>query len=775
MIRHLALLVALASPLTAAAAPPTVARVSPRGAERGKPVEVVIAGTNLTPQTRLVLPFKAEQTMVPDAKSNPAQARIRLTVDAAVPVGIYPARVATEDGLAPLFLFCIDHFPAINEVEDNSSFDKAQKVDVPVVVNGECAGGDIDCFRFNAKQGQRLVVETEAARLGSGIVPQLRLTDSKNRFLAADDSQSLRGDCRIVFTAPADGDYVVEISDTRYRGAAPPFYRLKIADYDIVEEIFPLGGRRGDTVAFTLRGGSLANPVEVRRPLDDAQTTGTAFLALDGVGKPGALPALLAVGDLPERAWTKTDGKDPKALDILPPLTINGRLEAKGDIDRFQFPVAAGQRYRLRVQAESLGSNLDGVLRVSDQAGKQLALVDDVDVPAVVPGQPPTKAADPVVDLTVPAGVTLLKVELFDQRHRGGLNFVYRLSVEAVVPDFELRLPATEVNVPRGGSSILFIPVIRQGFTGSIQLAIPDLPPGVTATGGDVPANGTSGILTLSAAAGATLAAPVLLRVEGKATSDGKELRRVAEQKLVLGKEVNPSTSVLSLPNFALALTGAEPFAVQGPAMLDVVRGYATPLPITLTRTPEAMALPIEVTASLPQLTPPGQPLPATIFALTPGSAAANILTITLTLTPGPQVPEGKTALVVQGKTKIANVDRLAVGPLVAINVLRPYRIEIQAGDVILTPGQTITLKGKIVRQAVFKEAVALKLDGLPAGVTLAAPLAPIAPTAADFQIELKVDPKYAVPMANLSLGSTTTIGGVAHPQPPVVIAAKLK
>jgi len=134
------------------AAPPTVTRLSPRGAERGKPTEIVIAGTNLTPRTELMLPFKATQSVSAEAKPNPAQVRVQLTVDASVPLGIYPVRVATEEGVAGVFFFCIDHYPALTEVEDNSTFDKAQKVMPPVIVHGECLGGDIDFFRFPAKK-----------------------------------------------------------------------------------------------------------------------------------------------------------------------------------------------------------------------------------------------------------------------------------------------------------------------------------------------------------------------------------------------------------------------------------------------------------------------------------------------------------------------------------------------------------------------------------------------------------------------------------------------
>src|SRR5262249_53234414 len=203
--------------------------------------------------------------------------------------------------------------------------------------------------------------------------------------------------------------------------------------------------------------------------------------------------------------------------------------------------VRPGQRYRIAVQAESLGSYLDGVLRITDQAGKQIALADDTALPAA-PGQQPVSTADPSVDVTAPADATLLVVELRDQRGRGGGNFGYRLTVEPTVPDFALLQPPAEVDVPpgrtpaltlpllRGGPAALTVPVVRRGHTGPIRLTVPDLPPGLTVNGGHVPAGGNSAILTLSAAADTSLPTPLYLAIEGRATSEGKEVRRRAEQ-----------------------------------------------------------------------------------------------------------------------------------------------------------------------------------------------------------------------------------------------------
>src|SRR5262249_51817717 len=155
----------------------------------------------------------------------------------------------------------------------------------------------------------------------------------------------------------------------------------------------------------------------------------------------------------PERGWLKTGGKEPRALDLLPPGTVNSRLEQPGDTDRFQVAVKEGQRLRIAVQAESLGSGLDGGLTMSDPGVRQRASADDVDVQPVVPGLQATRTADPSLDFTVPPGVSLLVLQVRDQRKRGGVNFGYRLTVETVEADFIVQARTAEVNVPHGGSA----------------------------------------------------------------------------------------------------------------------------------------------------------------------------------------------------------------------------------------------------------------------------------------------------------------------------------
>lgn len=762
----------VAAPL--AAAPPTLTNLTPRGAERGKPVEVVIAGTNLTPQTRFVLPFPATQAVVPDTKPNPTQVRIRLTVDAAVPLGIYPIRVLTEDGVSALALFAVDSLPGVNETEDNNTFEKAQKVTFPVVVNGQCAGGDVDFFRFTARKGQRVVAEVESARLGSGVLPQMRATDALKRLLAADDTQGRAGDGRVWFEAPADGDYVVEVSDSRYRGGAPPHYRLRLGEYDAIEEIFPLGGRRGETVAFTLRGGTLAGETRVQQAL--APTAGLMLLNMEGTAKPGTPSLTIAVGELPELIRSQAGAVDAPPANVTPPLVINGRMDRKGAVERFRFPVQAGQRYRVAVQAERLGSLLDGVLRVSDQNGKQLVLVDDVDVPPLAAGQQASKSADPAADVAVPAGTTALVVELRDQRGRGGINFGYRLTIKPVLADYTLVQPTAEVNAPRGGSVALVIPVIRRDFPGPIQLSVPGLPPGVTVQGGHVPAGATVGALTLTTAAEApALPEPLALSVVGVAAIDGREVRREAVQKIPISRDPGFPGPTMLLTRFAFALTGPAPFAVEGPKTIELVKGYPATVLVQVKRAKDQAALAVEVTGVTPtRPAAPGQPAQASLLVAKPATAAAGAGNARFALTAAANAPEGRVAdLLVQGKARIGNADRIEAGPAVPVTIHRPFTVELSAPELALTPGESVVLKGQLQRQSVFKEPVQIKLDGLPKGITLAAPLKPIAAGSSDFQLDLRVDPKAVLAAGNLTLTFSTTIGSMAYVHPPVVVAVK--
>ena len=210
------------------AAPPQITKMALLGVRRGNATEVTVSGSNLAGSPRLIAPFAFRIDPLPAAvKSDAANWRIKLVVAAEVAVGVYPVRIQTDDGISNPFLLAVGQLPQVEEKEENSTFETAQMIpDPPVVVEGQVAANDVDFFRFHGKKGQLIVVDAECAQSGSGVDPTLRLTSgaaTRAYIASADDSPGLLTDARMTATLPADGDYVVELSDLRYQGATGRF------------------------------------------------------------------------------------------------------------------------------------------------------------------------------------------------------------------------------------------------------------------------------------------------------------------------------------------------------------------------------------------------------------------------------------------------------------------------------------------------------------------------------------------------------------------------
>jgi len=76
--------------------------------------------------------------------------------------------------------------PELLEKEPNDSEKSAQRVKLPVIVNGRIdRPGDWDFYRFTGRAGQELVAEVTARRLGSPLDSMLRLSDARGRQIAS--------------------------------------------------------------------------------------------------------------------------------------------------------------------------------------------------------------------------------------------------------------------------------------------------------------------------------------------------------------------------------------------------------------------------------------------------------------------------------------------------------------------------------------------------------------------------------------------------------------
>jgi hypothetical protein len=126
----------------------------------------------------------------------------------------------------------VDELPELLETEPNQAATTANSVAVPAVVNGRIdPPGDKDSWQLPLTKGQAIRFECRAALLGSPLAAELVLRDEAGKELArADALDASNGDPALNFTAPADGNYTLEIGDKfAARGGAAFAYRIRVS------------------------------------------------------------------------------------------------------------------------------------------------------------------------------------------------------------------------------------------------------------------------------------------------------------------------------------------------------------------------------------------------------------------------------------------------------------------------------------------------------------------------------------------------------------------
>jgi hypothetical protein len=159
--------------------------------------------------------------------------------------------------------------------------------------------------------------------------------------------------------------------------------------------LYPIAGQQGTTVSVTASGKFEPWPPQVW-----VDAAGIAFKAGTAKGKfdveiakdatPGphlvrlfnesgaSAPRFFIVSSEPELSEVEPNDecKAPQKIAALP-ATISGRLDKAGDVDSFAVVLRRGERLTAWVEAYVLGSTFDGMLRIADPQGVQLAFNHD--------------------------------------------------------------------------------------------------------------------------------------------------------------------------------------------------------------------------------------------------------------------------------------------------------------------------------------------------------------------------------------------------------------
>ena len=243
------------------------------------------------------------------------------------------------------------------------------------------------------------------------------IEDDQGREIAFGDHFRFDQDPVFSCTIPRDGTYMLKVRDSIYRGREDFVYRVTLGELPFITAIFPLGGPAGTTANVQLLGWNL--PTD-RIPVNTTGKAGERVMVSVNRGGGGgtivsnAVP--FAVDTLPEIIEHLPNNTTQNAHTVTLPMIVNGRVEKAGDWHVFRFDGKAKDKVVAEVTARRLGSPLDSILKLTDAAGKLLAVSDDVEDKT---GGTLTQDADAYLSTTLPADGAYY-VHLGDAQQKGG-------------------------------------------------------------------------------------------------------------------------------------------------------------------------------------------------------------------------------------------------------------------------------------------------------------------------------------------------------------------
>lgn len=584
---------------------PEIRSVNVRGFQIGQPTIVTIDGVDLLPAPKLWLNVNAVESAIDDKQSNANRLVLTATLPNETTPGVAQLRLATNDGVSNSVTVALDRLPQLPISETIAT--------LPVSLHGSVPGSGVSKTSFTGKAGEDVLIEVEAKRLGSKLRPVVHLYDAQRVQVAwALPSRTLAGDCRIATKLPHDGQYTIEIHDLQYAPPGVSFFRLKVGQWQFADLAFPPAVTRGQEVALELLGATGGAKLPFKAPTD-GDVIPTAFPNLQAAS--GVPPSIMlssltelvesnvATGVPPVGSQASSTG-EPSVPTI--PVAISGRLDAPGQLDQYRFTVTPGAKLTFEVFTERLGSRVDAVLEIRNKDGGVLMLNDDG----------PT-STDPRLEYTVPANLDTIIIALRDSLEIANEQAIYRLVVttgDKPTPEITATAKSDVANIASGESLVFAVNVARRSYDGPLQMGLGQLPPGVTATGTEIPAGASGTLLTLTGAGdtASQLVTSLLLK-----SPDGAVSAQVRTEV-----PVDDRTPIWLREQFAIAATpkSATPFQVtwaDAQPMTQLALMSKPAIPVKFVR-PSGMLGPIRLTFVTSQLEPRVNNQPNLILAVRP-------------------------------------------------------------------------------------------------------------------------------------------------------------
>ncbi|MDB5387525.1 MAG: hypothetical protein JWM11_3171 [Planctomycetaceae bacterium] len=561
---------------------PRLLTTMPMGGQVGTQVEITISGENIDDADELTFSDpRITATRKLDAAGKPVPNQYVVKIAADCPIGIHEARLLTRLGISSSRVFSVGPLPEVMPAKANTTLATAFELKVNSICNAVMTQRAVDHYLFEAKKGQRIVVDCASKGIDSKLDVVLVVADSAGRDLLVERRSGV-----LDFTVPEDGKYAIKVHELTYKGGPAYFYRLALSE---------------------LTPGA---PI-VRQP---STKTVNSFS-----WPPTGLP------EQPATAEIEPNNVAAKAQKISLPCDIAGSFFPAADVDVFEFEAKKGEVWWVEVASERFGLPTDPAILVQHVSGsgsdeKLVDVAEFSDIPSPVKvssngyaydGPPYDAGSSDILGKLVIQQDGMHRLQLSDLfgGTRNDPRNIYRLVIRKAAPDFAVVAWALHMELRngdrnalskpialRGGSTMALEVVVvrRDGFDGDIDLVMEGLPEGMSAKGLKIPAGKSRGMVLVTASEKAPRSVGSA-KFFGRAQIDGVTVVRPG-RLASFSWPIPDSWGEIPIPRLLadvpVSVSGFDfaPITIAAAAggdVREVVAGEKLTIPLTLTRRSE--------------------------------------------------------------------------------------------------------------------------------------------------------------------------------------------
>ncbi|MDE0088540.1 MAG: PPC domain-containing protein [Candidatus Poribacteria bacterium] len=597
---EIVLILFIAAGIAHAQVAPQLTSISPRAAQRGQTIDITLEGKNINENAEI---WFNKEGITAEIKKKAAAATVRFNgsgisgnipdnprlvisfqIAPEAPLGNHQIRLITPNGVSNPQNFIVGDLPEIKEQEPNATPAEANMLELPVTVNGVVASiDDIDMFRFKLKKGARLICDINAQRMGSPLDSYIELYDpSGNEVVKSGDGNGL--DSFIDYTTEQAGEYTLYLRDIRYQGGGNYLYRLSIGELPYLQSVFPLGGKRGAANNVNVAGANLGSVNAIQLDISPDASLGIQQLRVSTPSGLETNPYPYAIGEFNETNETEPNNALAEENKIGTPITVNGKIEKAGDVDRYSIKVEKGTRFVFEVKAREFRSKLDPLLTIySHKKGEAEDSVEE----QVLSVNDDASGVDAIVTFTFPeAGDYGISVR--DLNDAGGGDYPYRLTIRPLNPGFGVNVSTDNPRISRGGTLMLTVSAARvDGFNGALRFYSPDLPKGFVVSPTILYAGQNQGLLTITAPTDAVLGLHPF-SIVGVGAVGGRRIEKTASPQEIL-------LTVMEAPPFTLSFADVDINVVHNKStnfhvIADRREGFNAPIALTVQGMPQRIS-----------------------------------------------------------------------------------------------------------------------------------------------------------------------------------------